>query len=253
MIDGKYVLHRAAVDHIPVIWCEPAEERRTGNVAIWLSGLGGRKENLAPYLADLADRGFIAISFDAYDHGERMRGTPDEFRSRLERNKRRYFWPIMAHTIDEIPRVLDWAAEHLGANGKAMAGGISMGGDIAVAAGGLDRRIVCAAACISTPDWLRPGTDESPSEPDTMAWNGYRRFNPLANLERYAHCPAIVFENGAQDGHVPPDGARRFAQLLLGSAYAGCPERIAVHEHPVGHEMIPAMWQGALAWFAQHA
>jgi len=247
----KYEIHRATVDYIPVIWCEPVEGHQTGNLAFWLTGLGGSKDHLVPYLEDLADRGFIAVSFDPYDHGERMRDTPEMFQAKMDRNKRRYFWPIMAHTIDEIPRLIDWAKASLGATGKVVAGGLSMGGDIAVAAAGLDSRIVAAAACISTPDWLRPGTNETASAPDTFAWNCYHRFNPLTNTGKYSHCPAILFENGALDDHVPPDGARRF-QALLRDTYAACPERFAIHEHPVGHETIPAMWDGALGWFCRH-
>lgn len=243
-------IHRTTVDYVPVIWCEPGDNR-TGHVAVWLNGMGGRKDDLVPYLEDLAARGFLAVSFDTYQHGERMPEAPETFWPKVHANKRRYFWPMMANTIDELPRILDWAAESLGADGKAVVGGISMGGDIAVAAAGLDPRIVAVAACISTPDWLRPGTDETPSKPDTYAWNCYRRFNPLTNIGHYGHCPAIVFENGADDGHVPPDGARRFERQLR-DTYAACPERLAIREHPVAHRMIPQMWDNALEWFCRH-
>lgn len=81
-------------------------------------------------------------------------------------------------TVDRIPVI--WERPVSGA-----------GGDIAVAAAGIDRRIRAVAACISTPDRLRPGSDETPSVPDAYAWNCYRRCNPLTDLALYAHAPAI--------------------------------------------------------------
>ena len=38
--------------------------------------------------------------------------------------------------------------------------------------------------------------------------------DPLTHVENYAHGPAILFECGADDLHVPPDGAQRFAAAL---------------------------------------
>lgn len=155
----------------------------------------------------------------------------------------------MAFNSEEYPRIIDWATEKFALRGAVMAGGVSMGGDIAVAAAGLDKRIRAVAACISTADWLRPGSDEALSEPDEYAWECFRRANPLSNLERYAHAPAIRFLNGAADGHVPPDGARRFRDALA-HAYADSPERFEVTEYEgIGHRLTERMLQDALHWF----
>ncbi|CAI6087269.1 dienelactone hydrolase family protein [Cohnella sp. JJ-181] len=239
------------VDHIPLIWERP-ESDAGGDLVVWLPGLSGSKDKLREHLRLFADAGFTAVSYDPYEHGDRMRESREAFRHKLDANKRRYFWPMIALTAEEYPRVIDWAFERFGLDGAVLAGGISMGGDIAVAAAGIDRRIRAVAACISTPDWLRPGTDEAPSEPDTYAWNCYRRCNPLTNAARYAHAPAIRFLNGAQDGHVPPDGARRFREALA-DVYAACPERFVVTEYEgVAHAFTEAMLRDALAWFKSH-
>ncbi|MDG0808021.1 dienelactone hydrolase family protein [Cohnella rhizosphaerae] len=239
------------VDHIPLIWERPMSGA-SRDLVVWLPGLTGNKDALREHLRRFADAGFTAVSYDPYEHGERMRETPELFRQRLGANKRRYFWPMIALTAEEYPRVIDWAFERFGLDGAVLAGGISMGGDIAVTAAGLDRRIRAVAACISTPDWLRPGSDEAPSEPDTYAWNCYRRRNPLTNAALYAHAPAIRFLNGAEDGHVPPDGARRF-RTALADAYAACPDRFVVTEYEgVGHAFTETMLQDALAWFLLH-
>ena len=86
-------------------------------------------------------------------------------------------------------------------------------------------------------------------QPDAYARHFYTWLNPLTNLARFAHCPAIAFELGAEDTRVPPDGAQRFQAALRGT-YEHWPERMRVTLHPgVGHAMTPAMWQRALAWF----
>jgi hypothetical protein len=45
-------------------------------------------------------------------------------------------------------------------------GGISMG-DVSIAAAGVDERITAVAACIATPDCIRPGSCEPPGQPDS--------------------------------------------------------------------------------------
>jgi cephalosporin-C deacetylase-like acetyl esterase len=65
--------------------------------------------------------------------------------------------------------VIDWALEQYGVSAEVGMYGISMGGDISVAAAGLDKRIVLAVPAIATTDWLRPGTNESVGEADEVA------------------------------------------------------------------------------------
>ena len=239
------------VDHIPVIWEEPIGERN-GHLIVWLPGLTGREDNLRQYLRLFADNGFVAVSYDPYEHGERMKESREQLISKLNINKRRYFWPMMALTADEYPRVIDWAFERFGLSGKVLAGGISMGGDIALVAAALDKRIAAVAACISTPDWLRPGSNEAESHPDTYAWNCYYRCNPLTNTSKYAHAPAIRFLNGANDNHVPPDGAHRWKADML-EYYMSCPERFEITEYNVAHQFTEEMLNGALEWFIRYA
>lgn len=240
-------LRRGLVADIPVVWCEPASGSR--ELVIWLPGFSGTKENVEPQLRDVAQAGFIALSYDPFQHGERRIETNEALVTRIIGNIRRHFWPILAHTAQDANTVIDWAQSELGVESKVRMGGVSMGGDIAVAAAGMDHRIATIAACVATPDWLRPGSHEPPGEPDEAAQRCYDECNPLTHLERYAHGPAIRFECGAQDTQVPPDGAQRFA-AALSSAYAVFPERLQVHLHEgVAHTFTEAMWQNALDWF----
>jgi hypothetical protein len=128
-----------------------------------------------------------------------------------------------------------------------------MGGDISCAAAGLDPRVAAAACGIATPDWLRPGSFEPPGAPDSTAMGWYHRCNPLTNLDRYRHCPAISFQNGDEDQQVPPDGADRFVAALRASHYRDCPARLESVRHPgVAHRYGDAAFAATIAWLQQH-
>ncbi len=244
-------LQKGWAGDIPVAWIEPEPtEERT--LVIWLPGFSGTKEGVEPYLADLAEAGFVALGFDPYQHGERMIETLEELRTRIHGNIRRYFWPILAQTAEDVTQVIDWAIAQLGVGERVGMGGISAGGDASVAAA-VDQRIEAVAAGIATPDWLRPGSFEPPGEPDAAAQSDYRRRNPLTNLEAYRHTPAISFQNGALDDQVPPDGSLRFVEALHREIYADCPERIeAVLHEGVAHAFEEPQWHNSVGWFRKH-
>ncbi len=243
------VSHTAQVGEIPLLWLEPAVPQISRCLVIWLAGFSGDKESMRPYLADLAQAGFVALSFDPHLHGARMTGTQEQLRERVRGNIRRWFWPILYQTACDVSTVLDWCTDHLQVSPACGLGGISMGGDIAVAAAGLDQRIVAVSAGIATPDWMRPGSFEPPGRPDNQAWIAYNAGNPLTHLERYRHCPALDFECGAEDQQVPAAGATRFAALLA-DTYVQTPERMQVNLYPdIPHRYTDDMWRNALSWF----
>jgi len=243
-------LHHKTVGDIPLVWLEP-QSGKGSTLVIWLPGFSGTKESVEPQLRDLAQAGFTALSYDPWQHGERRIETQDELCQRILSNIRSHFWPILAHTAEESSQIIDWAVESLGVAPEVRMGGISMGGDIAIAAASVDQRIKAVAACVATPDWLRPGSFEPPGEPDEYSLACYERRNPLTHLELYGHCPALSFQCGAIDGQVPPDGAQRFVTALQ-PTYQDCPERLDVSLHDgVGHAFTEAMWGNCLIWFQQ--
>lgn len=246
-------MRRGRAGDVPLVWMEPEAEAAPRTLVIWLPGFSGTKEMMQPYLADLAAAGFVGLSFDPYQHGERRIESLDQLRQRVRGNIRRFFWPILAHTAEELPQVLDWAVQHLGVAEAAGMGGISAGGDTSVAATAVDPRVTVVAAAIATADWLRPGSFEPPGAPDAAAQACYERRNPLTNLAAYRHTPAISFQNGALDRQVPPDGSQRFVAALRDGVYADCPERLDVTLHDgVAHEFTAPGWANALAWFRRH-
>jgi dienelactone hydrolase len=262
-------LRRATLDGIPLLWCEPEPNRAHGSAAanadsgqgpggrklvIWLPGFGSGKESVEAQLRDLAAAGFVALSFDPYQHGERSVEASGALAARVVGNIRRHFWPILAHTAEETTRVIDWAIEELSVAQQVGVGGISMGGDISVATAGVDKRITAVAACTATPDWLRPGSCEPPGQPDSYAQLLYERCNPLTNVDLYAHGPAITFQCGADDTQVPPDGATRFIQALRQLAvYQSAPQKLDMCLHTdTPHTFTDAMWRNARRWFMEH-
>ncbi len=263
LLTGKNaVIYRAAdVDGIPVVWIHPDNQDGHARIALWLPWLSGTKETAIPFLAELAGRGFTAVSFDLWQHGERGTETAEQISSRVFGDFRRHMWPILGQTTLDALRVADWAAAEFGAR-DVVAGGVSTGGDIAVALAGIDQRISRVAAIAATPDWTRPGMRDigDPSRvlpqggPDAYAQWFYNHLDPLSHLSHYAHGPAIAFECGADDTHVPPDGALRFRDALA-KAYPHAAAGVRVALHPgTGHmesAQKPALFQNCLAWLAE--
>jgi dienelactone hydrolase len=243
---------RTKVRDIPVLVHAPSETRGR-HLVVWLTGFSGSKDAVEPHLRSLASAGFVALSFDPFQHGERRIEPNDQLKTRVRGNIRRYFWPILATTAEEVPVIIDWAVKELGVRKEVGMGGTSMGGDIAVAAAAVDRRIRAVSACVATPDWMRPGSFEPPGEPDEAAQAAYDRRNPLTHLEAYKHKPAIAFQSGADDKQVPPDGGQRFIEALAPIYGKDAPRRLRVNLQPgIAHKVTPEMLLASLAWFKTH-
>lgn len=241
---------RAKVGEIPILVIAPRETKGRPLV-IWLTGFSGQKESVEGHLRAFAAKGFVALSFDPHQHGERRIESKEELVKRVRGNIRRFFWPILAKSAEETPQVIDWAIKTLGVRGEVGIGGISMGGDISVAAAGVDSRIIVVSACIATPDWLRPGSFEPPGEPDAVAQADYDRRNPLTHLKLYPHRPAIAFQSGAVDKQVPPDGGTRFV-VALKPLYGDQADRLVVNLEPdVAHRFTPLMLENSIQWFTK--
>lgn len=242
---------RATVDDIPLLVIAPPDTKGRPLV-IWLTGFSGQKESVEANLREFAKRGFVALSFDPHQHGERRIESKEELVKRVRGNIRKFFWPILAKSAEETPKVIDWAIKTLEVRREVGIGGISMGGDISVAAAGVDQRIVAVSACVATPDWLRPGSFEPPGEPDAAAQTDYDRRNPLTHLDRYQHRPAIAFQSGAVDKQVPPDGGTRFIAALK-PVYGEQADRLVVNLEPeVAHRFTPQMLENSIQWFTKH-
>jgi len=247
----------ARVEQIPVIWELPERLTPTTKLVIWLPAGLATMETARPVMLRLAAVGYLAVSFDSWERGSRSTEALESLMPRVWANFPQVAWPLYGNGALELMRVADWAARAFGVTPPFAVGGVSAGGDIAVAAAGLDPRMACVAAVVATPDWRRPGMHVDgqlvgSGEPDAYAAWLYERINPITNPGSYAHRPAMLFECGAQDDHVPADGAQRFQQALA-PVYALDEARIRVTLHSgVGHDTVPEMLDNCMAWLRTH-
>lgn len=116
------------------------------------SGFSGTKESTLGQLEAFAADGFVAMSFDMPEHGERLIDADAQaLATRVRSNLRTFFWAILAQSAADFSALIDWAVETLGVEPRVAVGGQSAGGDAAVAATGLDDRIACCVTSVSTP------------------------------------------------------------------------------------------------------
>lgn len=215
-------IKRTRIGDVPVLWVEPAAIARKRELIVFLPGFGGSKEQVLDQLQDLASHGFVGVSFDPLEHGERGRESSEELASRVFSSFRRYMWPILGQTTLDCLRVIEWAISNLGVDHRIRLGGLSMGGDVAVTAAGHDDRVDRVVAVVATPDWLRPGMRDLfdvTKLVDQGDSTNYSRFfydtlNPAGHVERYKRKFEVNFLCGELDKHVPPNGAQRFQQSL---------------------------------------
>jgi uncharacterized protein len=103
-----------------------------------------------------------------------------------------------------------------------VAGGVSTGGDVAVALAGVDPRIDRVAALVATRTGPGPGMqtlgedhvllDQGEADRDVQWF--FDALNPVTHLEAYERDVAIAFLCGAADLHVPAEAAARFRTAL---------------------------------------
>ncbi|MEE1963932.1 hypothetical protein V1387_14650 [Allomuricauda taeanensis] len=145
------------VNDIPIAFCRPNENESNNSLAFWMPYLGGDKESGAKELQKLASYGYLAISIDPWLHGDRKGDLKEDLRGLVFQEFRKYMWQILGITTLDVFRVIDWAIDTFKLNENIVAGGLSMGGDIAIALAGIDTRVSKVAAIASSPNWERPG------------------------------------------------------------------------------------------------
>lgn len=228
------------VDGIPMMLVMPDREP-CGDVVLWMSHLGGSAQQTLPMLERFASAGHPAASFDAVGHGGRGSGDPWVFATDVLAAFRRRMWPILGQTTLEAMRVLTWAQELSGCPGDALAGGVSMGGDVAIALAGIDERVRRVAAIGSTPNWSRPDMRElgdpaaviDQGEADPYAQWLADHLDPSRHPERYCPGAAITFELGEADHHIPSENAHAFVSQLR--------QRAAAHELEIRVQIFPGL------------
>lgn len=232
------------VDGVPVLWQAPA---KPSGILIHVPAFSQTKEQAQPVLDHALARGYVAIAMDAYQHGQR--GTED--RSALARrvfaNFRREMWTIIGETVLDVPRVADWARNEFGRELPVHLTGLSMGGDIVVAAAPLVEHVASVNAVVATPDWRRPGMRDiatgevmEQGTPDAKPRLFFDHLNPIDHPGRF-HDLRIHFIVGGADTHVPAEAAYRFQKLVNDGREPG-PVRITQKPGLKHLDFVPAVW-----------
>lgn len=228
------------VDQVPVLCAAPPSRARNGRLAVWLPHLGGSKDICWSVLERFARLGFAAVSLDPRGHGDRAVEPAQALMEGAFSRFRQVMWPLLGGTVLDALAVIDWAVRTLELNEDVVAGGVSMGGDVAVALGGIDPRIRRVAGIVATPDWTRPGMTRI-GEPDRVIDQGrpgrlgswlYEHLDPMTHLDRYRKGPEIRFDLGESDTHVPAEAAVRFRRTLEA---AGATGRVHIRVHHGDH------------------
>ncbi|MGZ4442858.1 MAG: alpha/beta hydrolase family protein [Nocardioidaceae bacterium] len=211
----------------------------------------------------LAERGLVAVTFDLPGHGSRADRDPTDQMAWVLSSFRRRMWPLLGQATLESLRVLDWMREKFSVNGALAAGGVSMGGDIAVALAGVHPQLQMVSAIAATPDWTRPGMRRIGPEPqvidqgraDSYAQWFYDRLDPLSHWQRFRRDLRVQFLCGTDDRHVPPEAAYRFMEVVNGDDHDSdpivtvCDEAGTDHVGMVGSD---AVYDQAADWLARH-
>jgi uncharacterized protein len=222
---------RIDVAGIPALVVDPDDAPT--RLVLWQTHLGGSKEQTVAQLRGFAARGCRAVSFDPPGHGDRSDGEdPRRYAAGVLERFRLRMWPILGQTVLEALRVLD-AVSDPGIT-LVTAGGVSMGGDVAIALAGVEPGVDRVAALGSTPDWTRPGMTRlddptallAQGEPDRYGQWLRAQLDPMLHLERYRRGVPMRLHYGADDHHVPQANGRAFAEAL---ADAG---PVEIVEHP---------------------
>lgn len=208
------------IDNIPLALYRPNEANNRNVLAVWLPYLGGERETIKPHLQKLADDGYYAISIDPYLHGSRKENI--DIRERVFRNFRQEMWSILGYTVLDVLKVIDWGIAEFKLKNKIVAGGLSMGGDIAITLAGIDSRIERVSTVGASPDWNRPGMTDvfdsgqiiAQGTPTSLGQWFYDRLNPMEHISSYAHLPLMHFELGATDTHISPEWSLAFREEL---------------------------------------
>ncbi|MBL8424585.1 MAG: alpha/beta fold hydrolase [Candidatus Accumulibacter phosphatis] len=221
---------------VPLLLVRPVAARGSLPTVLWFHGLAADKEVHLPELHRFAATGLLAVGVDAVGHGERRLADFEQQFARSPEDCLPLFKSLVAHTVAEVPALIDALIAGGLADGRRIAvAGVSMGGCIVYGAVPSDRRLCAAVALMGSPERTQPG-------PHTLA---DERFFPTALL-------SITAE---RDSIVPPAAAEALHERLA-PRYASAPDRLCQQTIAgAPHFMSVEDWECAVAeactWLAR--
>ena len=137
-----------SVDGVPLLWrCPPTPAA----IAIHVPAFGQTKEQVVDVLDFLCNQGFVSVALDAFQHGERGREDRGQISRRVFSRFRRSMWTMIGMTALGLPSIAEWARRSFGPQLTVRLTGLSMGGDIAIAAAPLIEVEASVNTVVATP------------------------------------------------------------------------------------------------------
>ena len=236
------------VDGVPVLWSAPAAPSA---ILVHVPAFSQTKEQTQPVLDHALSLGFAAVAIDAYQHGARGTEDRDALTRRVFASFRREMWTIIGETVFDVPRIATWARAKFGKDLPLHLTGLSMGGDVVVAAAPLVEHVASVNAVVATPDWQRPGMRDIASgelvaqgTPDAKSRLFLEYLNPIDHPHRF-QALRVHFILGELDTHVPPGAAYRFQKIVNGGQAPG-PIRITLKPGLKHLDFVAPSWFGDL-------
>lgn len=219
---------RALVDGSTVLHSLPEDRHQDGGVVILLDGLGGTKESLKICSKAFREDGHAVVLADNYNEGERRNRLVEPLSNREGWRicQKANFWKAIWTTAQDVPFLIDFAIATYGTD-KIAAYGQSMGGDILLTSLVFEHRLQAVVTECSTPDWMRPNSENNVLGDDEDGDRLYREKCPWNNVDAFkAHPTALLLINGEHDRHVPAASAEAFVKNLNDKGYYPCEERL---------------------------
>ncbi|MCK5834551.1 MAG: prolyl oligopeptidase family serine peptidase [Lentisphaeria bacterium] len=222
-------------------------------IVFFIHGRGGNRRNGRKLCAELAGRGYIAISLDHRNHGDRC--FDSAFNEGGVENYVSNSYGIYTGTAKDISHIIDFLPT-LGISSPRIAvTGFSLGGHACFASLVLDPRIKVAIPVCGAGDRLMQLSIRSnnpkqfKSEISNALHTLFEKYDAIHHLEKLAD-RKILMIHGAEDQVVSPAVNQNLYEKLIKIHNNPSDLKISLYSG-IGHQLTPTMWKEAINWLDQ--
>jgi dienelactone hydrolase len=248
--EKNFIMSHKWIQHIPVLTYTD-DDSSPKPLVIMSHGFTNKKEDLIPYLEELAKLGYYTVGIDNRLHGERNDGGFGMVLSEGGRLNCFKLFNAIKENAEDIRILIDYFTgdSQIDINRIGMLG-ISMGGFTTFKALTIDKRIKVAAPFISSPIWgdVPEGAKIDDSPEVSKAFEELSMKYSPSNTPDNFFPTAILMQAGGIDVHFNLEKLKKYYTVLK-EHYQNASDRInfLVHEG-VAHNVTPDMWNNAVLW-----
>jgi len=246
MLDNSIIIENGTLGtkEIPVAFCYKKSDEPLPIVFL-LHGHSSCKNNQIPNAIRYAKEGFFTILIDAPNHGERF---TENYGVIDGKNNISVFFEIIENTKNDIVEILDTLESDPRVDiSRVGMTGFSMGGYTSFYTALCDKRIKVIAPTCGTPDWTKINISYDINNLPSETKEYISKNNPILSYMEFTKIPVLV-QNGAADLDVPPQGSRKFAELITPLS----DKFVYVEYEGYGHEVAPEMIPNTIEWFHKY-